>query len=83
MIQTSMQSLEPHVLKVNHNIIMKILIALKVPQWLLRLLTSYLENRKMFCRFRGCSSSVTDIDAGFPQGTLIGGILYILLYTVK
>ena len=35
--------------KVNHNIIMRILIALKVPQWLLRLILSYLQNRKISC----------------------------------
>ena len=52
--------------------------ALKVPEWLLRLMTSYLEHRKMFCRFRGCCSSLKDMIAGCPQGTLIGCILYIL-----
>ena len=36
---------------VNFNIIIRILIALKVPEWLLRIMTSYLENRKMYCRY--------------------------------
>ena len=63
---------------VNFNIIIRILIALKVPQWLLRMMTSYLEHRKMFCRFRGCCSTLKDMIAGCPQGTLIGCILYIL-----
>ena len=40
--------------KVNHNIIMRILVALKVPHWLLRLVLSYLTNRKMILRFRNC-----------------------------
>ena len=64
--------------KVNHNIIMRILVALKVPQWLLRLLLSYLQNRKMILRFRNCSSDPKDLPGGCPQGTLIGVILYIL-----
>ena len=64
--------------KVNHNIIMRILIALKVPQWLLRLILSYLQNRKMILRFRNCSSDPKDLPRGCPQGTLIGVILYIL-----
>ena len=64
--------------KVNHNIVMRILIAMKVPQWLLRLLLSYLQNRKMILRFRKCSSSPKDLPGGCPQGTLIGVILYIL-----
>ena len=57
---------------------MRILIALKVPQWLLRLLLSYLQNRKMILRFRNCNSSARDLPGGCPQGTLIGVILYIL-----
>ena len=64
--------------KVNHNIIMRILIALKVPQWLLRLLLSYLKDRKMILRFRNCCSSPKCLQGGCPQGTLIGVILYIL-----
>ena len=64
--------------KVNHNIIMRILIALRLPQWLLRLLLSYLQNRKMILRFRNCRSSAKDLPGGCPQGTLIGVILYIL-----
>ena len=63
--------------KVNHNIIIRILIALKVPQWLLRLLLSYLNDRKMILRFRNCCSHPKCLQGGCPQGTLIGVILYI------
>ena len=64
--------------KVNHNIIMRILISLKVPQWLLRIILSYLQNRKMILRFRNCCSDPKCLQGGCPQGTLIGVILYIL-----
>ena len=64
--------------KVNHNIIMRILIALRIPQWLLRLILSYLMNRKMILRFRKCCSHPRCMSGGCPQGTLIGVILYIL-----
>ena len=64
--------------KTNHNIIMRILIAMKVPQWLLRILLSYLQNRKMILRFRKCCSHPKCLSGGCPQGTLIGVILYIL-----
>ena len=64
--------------KCNHNIIMRILTSLKVPMWLLRLISSYLEHRKMILRFRGCSSDPEDMPGGMPQGTLLGVILYIL-----
>ena len=64
--------------KCNHNIIMRILTAMKVPMWLLRMIMSYLESRKMILRFRGCSSDPEDLPGGMPQGTLLGVILYIL-----
>ena len=44
--------------KCNHNIFVKILITMNVPEWLLRLITSYLEFRKMVVRFRGVTSRV-------------------------
>ena len=64
--------------KCNHNIIIRILIIMKVSMWLIRIIISYLENRKMILRFRGCSSSPKDIPGGTTQGTLLGVILYIL-----
>ena len=57
---------------------MRILIVLKVPQWLLRMILSYLMNRKMILRFRNCCSHPKCMSGGCPQGTLIGVILYIL-----
>ena len=57
---------------------MRILASMKVPMWLLRLLMSYLEHRKMILRFRGCSSDPKAMPGGMPQGTLLGVILYIL-----
>ena len=64
--------------KCNHNILMRILASLRVPMWLLRQIMSYLEQRKMILRFRGCKSSPKPMPGGMPQGTLLGVILYIL-----
>ena len=64
--------------KCNHNIIMRILTVMKVPKWLLRQIMSYLEERKMILRFRGCTADPRDMPGGMPQGTLLGVILYIL-----
>ena len=63
---------------VNHNIVMRILIFLGVPQWILRLILSYLKNRKMIVRFRGCESPEKDIPGSAPQGTLLGVVIYLL-----
>ena len=62
--------------KVNHNIVMRILVFLGVPQWILRIILSYLKSRKMIVRFRGCLSKQQDIPGSVPQGTLLG-VLYI------
>ena len=58
--------------KCNHNIIMRILTSLKVPMWLLRMIMSYLEHRKMILRFRGCSSDPKDMPGGIPPGYALG-----------
>ena len=51
---------------------------MSVPQWLIRILMSYLKNRKMIVRFRGKLSKEKAMDGGTTQGTLIGVIMYIL-----
>ena len=60
---------------VNHNICIRILLLLKVPSWLIRLLVSYLENRRIIIKFRGCRSTERIMKGSSPQGTLIGVIL--------
>lgn len=59
--------------KCNHNIFMQILVKMEVPEWLLRLILSYLEKRKMCVRFRGVITTQKDIPGSTPQGTLLGG----------
>ena len=61
---------------------------MKVPMWLLRLLMSYLEQRNMILRFRGCSSNPKDKPGVMPQGTLNGvntdkTCLFIVNFTLK
>ena len=48
-----------------------------VPEWIIRVIISYLEKRTMHVKFRGQTSGEFDMNGGFPQGTLLGGILYI------
>ena len=57
---------------------MRILVAINAPMWLLKLILSYLEARRMIVRFQGCSSHPKNIPGGMPQGTLLDVILYIL-----
>ena len=62
----------------NHNIILRILQTMGVPHWLLRLIRSYLTERKMKVKFRGKFSNTMNMPGGTPQGTLLGVVLYIL-----
>ena len=40
--------------------------------------TSYLENRKQFCRIGGTSSDVKEIICGVPQGSCLGPLLFLI-----
>ena len=40
--------------------------------------TSYLDNRKQFCRINGSSSDVKGIDCGVPQGSCLGPLLFLI-----
>ena len=41
-------------------------------------LTSYLDNRKQFCRVDGTSSGVRGINCGVPQGSCLGPLLFLI-----
>ena len=58
---------------------MTILADLNVPTCALRLLISYLTDRKMCVRFNGATSDDQDIPGGGPQG----GLLTVLLYNLQ
>ena len=40
--------------------------------------TSYLDNRKQFCRINGFSSDVKGINCGAPQGSCLGPLLFLI-----
>ena len=44
----------------------------------LKLVASYLSNRKQYVRFLNENSSYTDIVCGGPQGSILGPLLFIL-----
>ena len=41
-------------------------------------LTSYLDNRKQFCRVDGTSSDVRGINCGVPHGSCLGPLLFLI-----
>ena len=64
--------------RMNHNITIQRLTEYQVPEWLLKMLASYLENRSMQVKFRGHLSLPRHLPGSSPQGTLLGLILFIL-----
>ena len=63
----------------NHNIIIEILSDLGVPNWLLRLVASFLSNRELILRYKGKSSKKKSLPGGTPQGTRLGMFLFLIL----
>ena len=50
-----------------------------VPGWLLRIVISFLKDRKMVVRFKGSVSSERSLPGGGPQGTILALLLFIVL----
>ena len=65
--------------RIDHNVIVTILANLNIPTCALRLIISYLSDRKMCVRFNGAVSTEQDIPGGGPQG----GLLTVLLFDLQ
>ena len=62
--------------RIDHNVIITILSDLNIPTCALRLVISYLSQRKMCVRYNGAESSEQDIPGGGPQGGLLTVIFF-------
>ena len=65
--------------RIDHNVIVTILSDLNIPTCALRLITSYLSNRRMCVRLNGATSNEQLIPGGGPQG----GLLTVLLFNLQ
>ena len=65
--------------RIDHNVIVTILSDLNIPTCALRLITSYLANRRMCVRLNGVTSKEQPILGGGPQG----GLLTVLLFDLQ
>ena len=63
----------------NHNILITKLSEMGVPGWLLKIVISFLEHRKMYVKYKGKHSNVKPLPGGGPQGTLLALLLFIIL----
>ena len=66
--------------RVSHQLVIEDLADMHVPGWLLLILISYLTNRSMFMRYKGCTSSRKLLPGSSPQGAFLGILLFIIIF---
>lgn len=67
--------------RIQHSILLEILSKMNVPGWLLRIMVSYLTQRKLRVRYKGLVSEEKHMFAGAGQGCLLG--LWCFLFIVN
>ena len=63
-----------------HQTVVEDLYDMKVPRWLLLIMVYYLTDRKMVLKFRGILSVLRSLPGSSPQGTVLGVILFIIIF---
>ena len=63
---------------VNHEILLKKLDFYGIRELPLSWLSSYLKDRSQFTNYNNCMSNTTNIDIGFPQGSIIGPLFFLI-----
>ena len=64
--------------RINHNFIVTMLSDMEVPNWLLKIVIGFLEQRKLQVRYKGAQSKSKEMPGGGPAGTMLGMLLYII-----
>jgi hypothetical protein len=64
----------------SHPLVIEDLHAMHAPPWILATICSYLSGRSMVLTHQGATAAPRDLPGGFGQGTLLGGILFIVKF---
>jgi hypothetical protein len=65
--------------RMDHKSIIQTLYTLGIPGWLLNIISSYLENRKLEVRYKDKSSEQASLPGGVGQGTILGLWLFLVM----
>ena len=65
--------------RLDHNLLVTLLSDYNVPGWLLRIIISYLTERRLVVRHKGYSSTEQAMPGGSPQGTLLGVLFFLVM----
>ena len=66
--------------RVDHNILIEDLFAMNCPAWLLRILASFLSDRKLVLEYNGVLAAPKNLPGGTPAGCLLGQIFFIVKF---
>ena len=66
--------------KVDHNILIEDLYDMNCPPWLLKIVISFLSNRKLIFEYKGYFAKLMDLPGGTPAGCFLGAILFIVKF---
>ena len=64
--------------RISHKRIIEIMHEMCIPGWLLKLTISYLTQRTLVVRYKGCTSTEKKMPGGTPAGTVLGVLAFIL-----
>ena len=66
--------------RTSHQLLIHDLHDMHVPGWLLLLIISYLTERSMVLKYKGCSSSRRSLPGSSPQGVFLGNLFFIIKF---
>ena len=68
--------------RIDHHDVITSLHEMGVPGWLLRIVAGFHSNQHLIVRMNGKKSSSKDMPGGGPQGTILGLLIFIIIFNL-